>query len=298
MKFSIQDKGLSLLDIFNFGISACYPVGDQNFEWYTEPHSNVLVHYGESYMKDIVERLNLFIESAWNISDSEGYYSWLRQLVAFLEVAAGEDIAQGVDELCGVYPHEWKKYRDRQVGHLEGLAISLVRLKSDQSAEKSQSVTHQNEQLINSKTVFLVHGHDTSAKESTARFLEKLRLAPVILHEQANEGQTIIEKFEVHSNVGYAVVLLTPDDIGASSSSPDKLSKRARQNVILELGYFTGKLGRRRVCGLFKPGVEIPSDFHGVLFIELDEQGGWRTKLAQELVGAGMKIDLKGLLKS
>jgi predicted nucleotide-binding protein len=99
-------------------------------------------------------------------------------------------------------------------------------------------------------------------KESVARFLEKLDLRPIILHEQPNKGRTVIEKFEAHSDVGFAVVLLTPDDVGGLASSPDKLSRRARQNVILELGYFIGKLGRAKVCALYKEGVEIPSDIH------------------------------------
>jgi predicted nucleotide-binding protein len=93
-------------------------------------------------------------------------------------------------------------------------------------------------------------------------------------------------------------VLLTPDDIGAPATAKDKLAARARQNVILELGYFLGKLTRRRVCALYKAGVEIPSDFQGVLYVELDSGGAWRTKLAQELVEAGFSIDLQALLKS
>ena len=75
-------------------------------------------------------------------------------------------------------------------------------------------------------------------------------------------------------------------------------SRRARQNVVLELGYFVGKLKRNRVCALCKPGVEIPSDFHGVVYVELDDKGGWRTRLAQELSDAGLPIKLEALLKS
>jgi hypothetical protein len=94
-----------------------------------------------------------------------------------------------------------------------------------------------------SDTVFVVHGHDEEAKVSVTRFIEKLGLKVVILHEQPDAGQTIIEKFERHaSSSGYAVVLLTPDDIGAQKHSPDDVQPRARQNVILELGYFCGAL--------------------------------------------------------
>src|ERR1035438_6975181 len=68
------------------------------------------------------------------------------------------------------------------------------------------------------KKVFVVHGHDDEAKEKVARFLERLKLEPIILHEQPNEGRTVIEKFEVFADVGFAVVLLTPDDVGALAS--------------------------------------------------------------------------------
>jgi predicted nucleotide-binding protein len=129
-------------------------------------------------------------------------------------------------------------------------------------------------------------------KESVARFLEKLGLTPVILHEQPNAGKTVIEKFEAHSDVGFAVVLLTPDDLGGSASSPDKLNHRARQNVILELGYFIGKLGRAKVCALHKGGVEIPSDIHGVLYVPYDAGNGWRLSLASEIKAAGIAVDL------
>lgn len=144
----------------------------------------------------------------------------------------------------------------------------------------------------NSNNVFIVHGHDEQAKESSARFIEKLGLNAVILHEQANEGQTIIEKLEKHTDAAYAVVLFTPDDVGASSASPGNLQPRARQNVLVELGYMAAKIGRNRVCVLRKGNVEIPSDFLGVLYIDIDAAGAWRLTLAKELKVAGLKVDL------
>jgi predicted nucleotide-binding protein len=143
-----------------------------------------------------------------------------------------------------------------------------------------------------SRDVFLIHGHDDGTKETVARFLGKLDLNPIILNEQPNKGRTIIEKFKEHSDVGFAVALLTPDDIGAPKSSPDKLTPRARQNVILELGYFIGKLSRARVCGLYVEGVELPSDIHGVLYVPLDSAGAWRWKLASEIKAAGIDVDM------
>lgn len=152
-----------------------------------------------------------------------------------------------------------------------------------------------------SKKVFVVHGQDEEAKAVVARFIEHCGLTPVILHEKADRGRTIIEKFEQETDVGFAVVLLTPDDVGglATVSDPpmsDKLQLRARQNVILELGYFIGKLGRPRVCALRRGDVELPSDFSGVVYTPFNAEAGWKISLAKELKAAGYEIDLNTAL--
>jgi len=144
--------------------------------------------------------------------------------------------------------------------------------------------------------VFIVHGHDESAKQAVARFIEKLGLKAVILHEQPNAGRTIIEKFEDYANVGFAVVLMTPDDVGATKDKKDQLLARARQNVVFELGFFVGQLGRNRVCALHKEEVEIPSDYTGVLYIPMDESGGWQLKLAKEIKASGIPVDLNKVM--
>lgn len=141
--------------------------------------------------------------------------------------------------------------------------------------------------------VFVVHGQNGATLHETARFLERLEQEVMILREQPNQGRTIIEKFEDYSDVGFAVVLLTPDDHGGEASKPHSEQKpRARQNVIFELGYFIGQLGRKRVCALYAPGVEIPSDYSGVFYIELDKGGGWKISLAKEMKAAGLPVDL------
>lgn len=137
------------------------------------------------------------------------------------------------------------------------------------------------------RKVFLVHGHDESMKQTVARFLEGIEFSVVILHEQANGGKTIIEKFEKNSDVGFAVVLLTPDDVGGVKGG--EMAPRARQNVILELGYFLGKLGRDRVCALLADQVEIPSDYAGVVWERFS--GDWKAALGRELQEAGYVID-------
>ena len=127
--------------------------------------------------------------------------------------------------------------------------------------------------------------------------MEKLGLQVIILDEQVSCGSpTIIEKLERHSLVQFAVVLMTADDIGGKKGdTPESLQARARQNVVLELGYFMGKIGRHKVCVLYEKGVELPSDYYGVVFIEIDEKGAWRYALAKELRQGGLAVDLNRL---
>lgn len=134
--------------------------------------------------------------------------------------------------------------------------------------------------------IFIIHGRDEGPKNSVARFLENLGLEPVILAEQPSQGRTIIEKFEQHAQVGFALALLTPDDAGSLQGNEGNLNPRARQNVIFELGFFIGRIGRKRVCALTKGNVEIPSDYTGVVYIPFDDFGGWKGKLIQELESA------------
>jgi predicted nucleotide-binding protein len=141
------------------------------------------------------------------------------------------------------------------------------------------------------RRIFVVHGHDHGHKETVARFLGRLDLEPVILHEQADKGRTVIEKFETSAaDVQCAVVILTADDIASSKANPDQKEFRARQNVILELGFFVGKLGRERTFALVEKGVALPSDIHGVVYIPLDD-GEWRLRLVKELKAAGLRVD-------
>ena len=123
-----------------------------------------------------------------------------------------------------------------------------------------------------------------------------MSLKPIILHERPNQGRTIIEKFEQHAQVGFAIALLTPDDVGGSNKDGGNLKPRARQKVIFEFGYFIGLLGRNRVCALRKGDVEIPSDYDGVVYILLDDAEGWKIKLFKELKGAGIDVDANRIL--
>lgn len=171
---------------------------------------------------------------------------------------------------------------------LLGQAIQFLKEEIEDSDLSLAPPTKSESQNI-SRRVFVVHGHDGEAKEAVARYLSHIGFTPIILHEQANEGRTIIEKVEANSNVGFAVVLLTPDDLGSVKDGTP--SARARQNVILELGYFIGRLGRKNVCALKRGDIEVPSDFGGVVYDEFDSGGAWKQALARELKAAGHSID-------
>lgn len=169
------------------------------------------------------------------------------------------------------------KSDDQYIENLEKTILESKKSKSD------KDVTFSNR-------VFVVHGRDNEKKEACARTIERMGLEAVILHEQANKGKTIIEKFEEYSDVGFAVVLMTPDDMGGLKG--EEPQNRARQNVVFELGYFIGKLGRDRVMALVDGNIELPTDVSGVVYTGFDPQGFWKFALAKELNNAGYNVDM------
>jgi hypothetical protein len=147
----------------------------------------------------------------------------------------------------------------------------------------------------NSK-VFIVHGRDEAAKEKVARFVEKLGLEAIILHEKSSSGRTIIEKIEHYSNVGFAIVLYTPDDLGNVKGKAEELNGRARQNVVFEHGFLIGRLGRPNVAALVEAPIELPNDISGVVYINMDEASAWQLQIAKEMKTCGYKIDMNDLI--
>jgi predicted nucleotide-binding protein len=162
------------------------------------------------------------------------------------------------------------KFEAAKLAIIESLQSSLDILKEDIFEEVATEKTVSSEAYSNK--VFVVHGHDDKSKSELEILLAEVGLEPVVLHRKPDEGQTIIEKFEKHSDVGYAFILLTPDEVAylaSEESKPDterKKEKRARPNVIFEFGFFVGKLGRNRVCCLYRGDVALPSDVGGFLY--------------------------------
>ena len=181
---------------------------------------------------------------------------------------------------------------------MKALGLTRSALDSDVYRElRGPESTHASPTLSN--RVFVVHGHDSKLKTDVERFLHEIGLEPVVLHRQPDEGATIIEKFEKHSDVGFAFVLLTPDEVAytvdqeAVPEGQRTTERRARPNVIFEFGYFVGKLGRSRVCCLHKGKVKVPSDLDGLVYKivgdSLDEQA---YSIIRELKAAGYTVRL------
>lgn len=186
---------------------------------------------------------------------------------------------------------------DEKIDWIDSLIDRLELYDEALQAESSEATTEQAPVAINRKKVFIVHGHDEIAKLNLENLLHEVDLEPVVLHRQADEGLTVIEKFEKHSDVGYAFILLTPDEVAylkAEASKPDEQRKteyRARPNVIFEFGYFVGKLGRSRVCCLYTGDVSLPSDVQGMIykkFVNSIEE--IKHEITKELKAAGYAI--------
>lgn len=151
-----------------------------------------------------------------------------------------------------------------------------------------------------SNRIFIVHGHDGELKEKVARTIAQLGLEPIILHEQADGGRTIIEKFEDNAeDCKFAVILLTADDLGQSKAERgrgDEPKSRARQNVVFEMGYFMGRLTRKCVFVLLDHGVDKPGDIDGLVYVSTSDEYGWKLRLVKELNNCGYKVDANKIL--
>lgn len=176
--------------------------------------------------------------------------------------------------------------------YMTNITKELLQSLKSSSVNISNNTVEENN-VVDNKKVFLVHGREHGILDKVARFIESIELQPIILHEQANNGNTLMEKIEKNTDVGYGIILYTPCDVGGLTK--DELKPRARQNVIFEHGFLIGKLGRNRVAALVTTGIEHPSDIAGIVYISYDNNDGWKLSLARELKSAGYDIDMNKL---
>jgi len=237
--------------------------------------------------------------------DTIGLHGLTQRIKTIIRNVYGDDcvflsdlanIDKGVD--AAEDDQEWERNRQEFKDLCSVVKEGLDEMSFEQAADSSQTAP-KSRAMNSTNDVFVVHGHDDLMQVEVARVIEKLGLHPIILHEQPDRGRTIIEKFEDHSaDVGFAVVLFSPDDKGFSATSgPDGAKPRARQNVVLELGFFLGKLTRKRVLVLYRtvPDFDMPSDYAGVLFKPYEPNGAWKLELVKELKAAGYNVDANRL---
>ncbi|WP_226507242.1 nucleotide-binding protein [Pseudomonas sp. MWU16-30317] len=203
------------------------------------------------------------LKQSFNTNEiSKEYSFWGVAAIALREPSLGEKIASTYKDI------------DRKINRLDSISERLELIPLDDTLKDTTKSSKDSFNLKTSKSnkVFIVHGKDEISKTNLEVFLHEIGLEPVVLHRQADEGMTIIEKFEKHSDVGYAFILLTPDEIAylvSEDTFPDdnrKKEYRARPNVIFEFGYFVGKLGRSRVCCLHTGHTALPSDVNGMVY--------------------------------
>ena len=175
---------------------------------------------------------------------------------------------------------------DSKITELESL-LAKVNLMHSEVETNRTAITIQEAAIASNDTVFIIHGHDDAMKKAVQLFLTRANLKDIVLHEQPDKNRTVIEKLiEEGNSAAYVIALLSPDD------TQEDGTVRARQNVVLEIGYFIGRLGREKVRLLRKGEVVIPSDLQGILFENYDNEGAWRIKLLKEMQAAGLPIDL------
>jgi hypothetical protein len=273
------------------------------------PVLNVSTAEAAQIIDEQVEAGRTVVEAASDVRGRDAYDNWKRDFTnwvaltqdALRHIYGGETEATSFESAAshtvyiagGDWPDwltDYVKDVEDGIGRLQSLTAAL-RFATGPSGPAPSPASPTIAPADEPGVVFLVHGRNKGVREEVARFLEKAGTHEVvILDEKANRGRTLIEKFEKHAGVArYAVVLLTGDDVGGPADETDR-QPRARQNVVFELGFFFGRLGREHVTVLYESDVEKPSDVDGLGYVSLDTN--WQQKLVTELTDAGLDFSL------
>jgi predicted nucleotide-binding protein len=224
------------------------------------------------------------IEMPTNFEDAKFYVYDIYKRVA-------EKGSEGYDLVWRYFPERNSTINDR----IQNVNDQLLQYLTESLKDIIGANPEQEDQIkrVSGNTVFIIHGHDGYLKTQVQLLLQRAGVNSIVLHEQPDMGRNIIEKLiEETDKANYAIALLSPDEELKDGS------KRARQNVILEIGYFLGKLDKSRVKLVKKGDTEIPSDLSGILYENYDEAGSWKIKLCKDLQAAGIFVDLEAVIKS
>lgn len=245
--------------------------------------------------KLIVEEIDTLI-SKGVASSSPEFQAWKAKTERFLIKEYGQDSyeIQNFKKYrftLSIYPLGTPNYEFVAACKRDLERVKAVFLTYLEEMQESPETVDSTIDVENFSSVFVVHGHNEVLKQDVARLIERQGLRAVILHEQPNQGATLIEKFENNSDVGAAICLFTADDTGKAKKE-DALKDRARQNVVFEAGFFMGSLGRDRVIILAEQGIELPSDLKGVVYTGTSS---WQLDVLRELRAMGFVIDYNKL---
>lgn len=243
-------------------------------------------------MKNIIDEIDVLLSDKVTSSEPE-FQAWKTKTERFLIYKYGKDSLEYKKFINTEFSLVFFGFNTPSIEFVKACQRGLSTTKAifltylDEMKEEDSASS---KPLVNKATcekIFIVHGHDGELQQTVARLIEKQGIETIILSEQANKGKTIVEKLEENSDVSCAICLFTPDDTGKANDETD-YKARARQNVVLEAGYFMGKLGREHVVILADKYIEMPSDLSGVVYTDTTS---WQFNLLRELKTMGYKID-------
>ncbi len=222
--------------------------------------------------------------SVYKLEDRVAYSTWKNQVIIYMQnILKDERALKRFEEQGDLFEKNY--YKPIHMDNMLGILNAYLQFGYDESNQSNEVDDR------STNKIFVVHGHAESVNQEVARTIEKLGLQAIVLREQPNSGKTIIEKFEeCAKDVDFAVILLTADD-----KIDDDLF-RARQNVVFEMGYFMGALGRDHVMCMLQDSVEKPGDIDGVVYTQIDKAGVWKYSLVKELKACGYDVDANKVL--
>jgi predicted nucleotide-binding protein len=150
------------------------------------------------------------------------------------------------------------------------------------------------------RRIIVVSGADETMKQTMTLALRKLGLASVVMSEEPAQGKKLVDRFKEYADVGFAVVLLSPDIyVYPKGEEATKRERTPRQDVTFMFGFLLGKLGKERVLAFYResPNFAFPIEFEGVKFAPLDNRDSWKLALIRELTGCGYIVDAERLLR-